>query len=87
MKEEHPDTMVGDVTVSGVTALSASSVDLRATAICAPNSSAGIQREAQERIKLAFDEAGIEIPYPQTTVWLKQPTSEDKGGEPDASAV
>ncbi|MYF79223.1 MAG: mechanosensitive ion channel family protein, partial [Chloroflexi bacterium] len=28
-------------------------------------------RELRGRIKEAFDEAGIEIPFPQRTIWMK----------------
>lgn len=88
MKEEHPESMIGDISMFGVNSLSDSSVDLRATAICAPTTHFGIQREAQERIKLAFDESGIQIPFPQTTVWLNRPFGNDgNGGDADVSAI
>jgi moderate conductance mechanosensitive channel len=32
-----------------------------------------VSRELRERVKLAFDEEGIEIPFPQQTVWHKAP--------------
>ena len=28
-----------------------------------------VSRELRERLKVAFDEEGIEIPFPQQTVW------------------
>ena len=32
-----------------------------------------VSRELRERIKVAFEEDGIEIPFPRQTVWHKTP--------------
>ena len=34
-----------------------------------PSAQWGVSRELRERIKAAFDEEGIEIPFPQQTIW------------------
>ena len=39
---------------------------VKTTAVAA---SGDVSRELRERIKAAFDEEGIEIPFPQQTVW------------------
>ncbi|HWH31797.1 MAG TPA: mechanosensitive ion channel family protein [Egibacteraceae bacterium] len=35
-----------------------------------------VSRELRRRLKEAFDEAGIEIPFPQRTVWIRNPGEE-----------
>jgi moderate conductance mechanosensitive channel len=30
-----------------------------------------VERELRRRLKAAFDDAGIEIPFPQRTMWLR----------------
>jgi moderate conductance mechanosensitive channel len=32
-----------------------------------------VARQLRGRLKAAFDEAGIEIPFPQRTLWLRTP--------------
>ncbi|MDO4264787.1 MAG: mechanosensitive ion channel family protein [Deinococcus sp.] len=51
--------------VQGVTALGTDSITLRALFKVAPKSQYGVGREFNRRIKIAMDEAGINIPYPQ----------------------
>ncbi len=41
------------------------------TVTTAPGTQWGMQRELREALKVAFDAAGIEIPFPQRTVWLR----------------
>ena len=36
-----------------------------------PSEQYRVSRTLRERLKLAFDEEGIEIPFPQQTVWHK----------------
>ena len=43
-----------------------------------------VSRELRRRLKAAFDEAGIEIPFPQRTIWLRQDAQEDPAGGPAA---
>jgi hypothetical protein len=43
-----------------------------------------IERQLRARIKHAFDEAGISIPFPQRTVWLRQEDVAPADGEPRA---
>lgn len=81
MRKDFP-VMTGPVTVAGVQTLDTSAVIVRATAECKPNAASAVVREAQKRIKLAFDRVGIELPYPQTVVTLQ-----DRRPAADASSA
>lgn len=61
--------VVEEPEVQGVEALGASGVTIRLLVKTLPSQQWEISRTLRERIKLAFDEAGIEIPFPQQTVW------------------
>ena len=61
--------------VLGVEALGADGITLRMTVTTAPGPQWAIQRELREALKVAFDAAGIEIPFPQRTVWLRNQDS------------
>ena len=52
----------------GVEQLGAHGVVLRLVVKTTPSAQWGVSRELRERIKAAFDEEGIEIPFPQQTV-------------------
>ena len=58
----------------GVEALGDSSVSLRVAVKSAPADQWKVARELRSRIKDSFDAAGIEIPFPQQTVWLRSET-------------
>jgi len=53
----------------GVEQLGASGIVLRLVVKTTPSAQWKVSRELRERIKLAFDREGIEIPFPQQTVW------------------
>jgi small conductance mechanosensitive channel len=55
-------------TVLGVEQLSDSSINLRVSVTCRPGKQWDLSRELRKRIKRAFDDAGIQIPYPQRVV-------------------
>ena len=55
----------------GVEQLGANGVMLRLVVKTTPSQQWRVSRELRERIKAAFDEEGIEIPFPQQTVWHK----------------
>ena len=60
----------------GVQDLSADAIAIRMVVKVEPKQQWAIERELRARIKRAFDANGIEIPFPQRTVWLHT----DKGG-------
>jgi small-conductance mechanosensitive channel len=68
--------------VWGVEDMAADAIVIRLVIKTVPGEQWAIGRELRRRIKLAFDEAGIEIPFPQRTVWLRH---EPDDAEPGAS--
>lgn len=58
--------------VWGVQALGADGVAIRLVVKTVPASQWSIERELRLRIKEAFDGGGLEMPYPQRTVWLRE---------------
>lgn len=63
---ENKDEITKDVDVLGVLSLNASGVTIRVVGWSKPLSQWKMERELRKDIKLALDEAGIEIPYPKT---------------------
>lgn len=55
----------------GVEQLGANGVMLRLVVKTTPSQQWRVSRTLRERIKVAFEEEGIEIPFPQQTVWHK----------------
>lgn len=71
--ERDPDaTVLEEPKVLGVEALGDSSVIIRAVVRTEPAEQWVMARVARKRIKQALDRAGIEIPFPQRTVWVRQ---------------
>lgn len=66
-----------DPEVWGVEALSADGVVLRLVVKTVPLEQWTVARELRRRIKGRFDREGIEIPFPQRTVWMRH--EEDRG--------
>ena len=67
---DHQPNIVGDLEWFGVNELGDSAVVLRARIKTAPGAQWGIGRAYRELVKKRFDAGGIEIPFPQTTVWF-----------------
>jgi moderate conductance mechanosensitive channel len=61
--------MLEEPEVWGVENLGADGIAIRLVVKTAPNEQLGVARQLRADIKQAFDEAGIEIPFPQRTVW------------------
>ena len=74
---DHADSVLAVPEVWGVEDLAADSVVLRMVVKTHPGTQWSAARELRERIKLAFDEQGIEIPFQQRTVWLRREPGED----------
>jgi small conductance mechanosensitive channel len=65
---EEPD-------VWGVEAFGDSAILIRVVLKVVPAQQWAVSRELRMRVKAAFDEAGIEIPFPQQTVWVRDGTA------------
>jgi small-conductance mechanosensitive channel len=70
--------------VWGVESLGNDAVVVRAVLKTVPGEQWRVARELRERIKNRFDAEGVEIPFPQRTVWLRQDSagSPEKAGQP-----
>jgi small conductance mechanosensitive channel len=78
---EYADDILEPLEVSGVTALAESSVNIRVRIKTAPGLQWGIGRAYNRLVKRHFDAAGIEIPFPHTTVYF----GESKDGRTPAA--
>lgn len=82
-------TIIEEPSIAGVQGLGESAVAIRLMAKTEPTEQFAAARELRLRLKEAFEEAGIEIPFPQRTVWIKDavgalraaPSSPPDGGE------
>ena len=70
-ESEFRDLFLDDPQVWGVEALGSDSVAIRFVIKTKAGEQWPISRELRRRIKLAFDAEGIEIPFPQRTIWLR----------------
>ncbi len=61
--------------MQGVERLGASGVTIRLLVKTTPSQQWETSRVLRERIKAAFDANGIEIPFPQQTVWYRNEPS------------
>lgn len=71
--------------VLGVQALAPDSVQIRLVITTQPGEQWAASRMLRERIKGALDEAGIEIPFPQQVMWMRQfPQGQGSGQQASA---
>ena len=68
------DRIVSRPEVWGAERFDADSVAIRTVVTTRPLEQWAVSRELRHRLKRAFDEAGVEIPFPQRTVWVRQST-------------
>jgi small conductance mechanosensitive channel len=69
---ENPDLVIEPPEVLGVQNLAESSVQIRVWMKMMPGKQWAAGRELRARVKKAFDAAGIEIPFPNRTLWVRQ---------------
>jgi small conductance mechanosensitive channel len=72
MENREDATVTEEPEVLGVEAFRDSAVVISATVRTEPSEQWSVAREIRARIKKAFEAEGIEIPFPQRTVWLRQ---------------
>ena len=77
--EEWSDVVIDPPQLLGVEALGADGITIRITIKVEPGSQWALQRALREALKAALDDAGIEIPFPQRTIWVRQ----NEGGADD----
>ena len=65
------DLVLEEPEVWGVEALSSDAIVVRMVIKTVPLKQWDVAREMRQRIKEAFDREGIEIPFPQRTIWLR----------------
>lgn len=70
-RDEFAESIIDPPEVLGVERLGADGVTLRLVVKTAPGSQWALQRAIREAVKAAFDGSGIEIPFPQRTVWMR----------------
>jgi moderate conductance mechanosensitive channel len=75
--------IIGDLEVLGVDRFADSAVYVRARIKTVPIKQWNVGREYNRRMKLKFDELGIEIPFPHRTIYFGQP-AEGQAAEVDA---
>lgn len=68
--------------VWGVERVGVDGVAIRLVIKTVPGEQWAISRDLRRRIKVALDEAGIEMPYPQRTVWLRNQGDQPPPPEP-----
>jgi small conductance mechanosensitive channel len=83
--EEFADKIFQRPEVLGVEALAADGITLRLIIRVEPGSQWMIQRAVREHLKEKFDAAGIEIPFPQRTVWMRGDAVAASAGDRSAS--
>jgi len=81
--DEHSHKLLEELTVAGVTSLADSSVNIRVMIMTTPGDQWAVGRAYNRLVKLRFDEAGIDIPRPHTTLYF----GEHKDGTAPAANI
>ncbi|SDL86903.1 small conductance mechanosensitive channel [Modicisalibacter muralis] len=70
--EEHGHKLLEPLSVAGVIALADNSVNIRVILKTTPGDQWGVGRAYNRLVKMYFEAAGIEIPFPHTTLYFGQ---------------
>ena len=83
--DEWAEAVIEPPQLLGVEALGADGISVRITVKVAPGTQWGLQRALREAIKSALDDAGIEIPFPQRTIWVRRDDASSHAAQDDLS--
>ncbi|MPZ72106.1 MAG: mechanosensitive ion channel [Nitriliruptorales bacterium] len=83
--EDFRDVILEEPDVWGLERFDADALAIRLVLKVRPAQQWAVNRALRARIKTAFDTEGIEIPFPQRTVWLRRDDSHTKPGAPEAA--
>ena len=78
-------TVLEEPEIWGVERFGADAISIRLVVKVEPGEQWAVSREIRKRLKVAFDEAGIEIPFPQRTIWMHQVPAERRVTEQPAT--
>lgn len=81
--DDHKQNLLAPLEVAGVIALADSSVNIRVRLKTTPGTQWATGRAYNRLVKMHFDAAGIEIPFPHTTLYF----GEDKDGSAPAGNI
>ncbi|MEZ4370472.1 MAG: mechanosensitive ion channel [Polyangiaceae bacterium] len=81
--DEHADLVLEAPEAQGVLGLNASDVGVRL--LCKIQNDGGgkvfeVERDLRRRVKAAFDDAGVEIPFPRTVIYHRADAAENDAG-------
>ena len=71
-EDAYSGLFLAEPEIWGVESLAADSVVIRLVVKTRPGEQWAISRELRRRIKVALDDASIEIPFPQRTIWVRR---------------
>ncbi|MGI9604587.1 MAG: mechanosensitive ion channel family protein [Acidimicrobiales bacterium] len=83
-EQREEATIIEEPEVQGVQSFGASSIVIRAAVKTDPSEQWATGRYVRRKLKIAFDEEGIEIPFTQHVVWLK---NEEDGAVPETTTT
>lgn len=84
---DYADLVLDEPEVWGVEALTADSVVVRVVVKTQPLQQWAVSRALRERIKAALDAEGIEIPFAQRAVWVRNETGDGNGPSAEQTAA